>query len=174
MDTADFNVNEYVFYKGVGVCRIEAVENKTFDGERYEDYLKLVPFGSAGSSSYFIPVGAANARLRKPMTEDEVNDAIDRSVSDEIQLTPNTKERRNAIDTILKGGDCTQILSLIKTIYLHTQSCRDNGKKVLVSDENALRAAENLIYPEFSFVLGIAENEVAGYIGQRLGSPANA
>ncbi|MBQ3843211.1 MAG: hypothetical protein II820_11055 [Ruminiclostridium sp.] len=174
MNTADFSVNEYVFYKGVGVCRIEAVENKTFDGERYEDYLKLVPFGSPGTSSYFIPVGAANARLRKPMTQDEVNDAIDRSVSDEIRLTPNTKERRSAIDTILKGGDCTQILSLIKTIDTHTRLCRDSGRKVLVSDENALRTAENMIYPEFSFVLGIQENEVADYIGQRLASPANA
>ena len=46
MNAADFSVNDYVVYKGVGVCRIEAVENKTFDGEKYEDYLKLVPLGS--------------------------------------------------------------------------------------------------------------------------------
>ena len=163
-----------MFYKGVGVCRIEAVENKTFDGEKYDDYLKLVPFGSHGTSSYFIPIGAANARLRKPMTEDEVNDAIDRAADGEIRLDPNTKERRTAIESILRGGDCTQILSLIKTIYLHTESCRSSGRKVLVSDENALRAAENMIYPEFSFVLGIDEKEVADYIGQRTGSPANA
>ena len=174
MNTADFSVNEYVFYKGVGVCRIEAVENKTFDGEKYEDYLKLVPFGSHCTSSYFVPMGAANARIRKPMTEDEINAAIDRSADGEIRLNTNTKERRTAIDTILKGGDCTQILSLIKTIYLHTESCRSSGRKVLVSDENALRAAENMIYPEFSFVLGIDEKEVADYIGHRIGEPANA
>ncbi len=167
MNAADFSVNDYVVYKGVGVCRIEAVENKTFDDVKFEDYFKLVPLGS-GSSSYFIPVGAAGMRLRKPMTEEEVNEAIDNSAGGEISLDPNTKERRNAIESILKEGDCTRIISLIKTIYHHTQSCRSSGRKVLVSDENALRMAENMIYPEFSFVLGIDENEVAGYIGKRL------
>lgn len=173
MNAADFSVNDYVVYKGVGVCRIEAVENKTFDDVKYEDYFKLVPLGS-GSSSYFVPVGAAGMRLRKPMTEDEVNEAIDNSAGGEISLTPNTRERRNAIESILKEGDCTRIISLIKTIYLHTQSCRNNGRKVLVSDENALRMAENMIYPEFSFVLGIDENEVAGYIGRRLENAVDA
>lgn len=167
MNAADFSVNDYVVYKGVGVCRVEAVETKTFDGHSYEDYLKLVPLGTA-TSSYFVPVGNAGARLRKPMTTDEVNAAIDSSGETEITLTPNTKVRRSEIETILKEGDCTHIISLIKSIYLHTENCRSNGRKVLVSDENALRAAESMIYPEFSFVLGIDEREVAGYIGERL------
>ena len=169
MGAAGYAVNDYVIYKGVGVCRIVAVENKTFDDVNYEDYLKLVPI-SSHSSSYFVPVTAATLRLRKPMTADEVNSAIDDSANGEVSLTKNTKERRSEIDTILKEGNCTRIISLIKTIYLHTEFCRTNGKKVLVSDENALRAAENMIYPEFSFVLGIDENEVAGYIGRRLES----
>ncbi len=167
MNAANFSVNDYVVYKGVGVCRIEAVESKSFDGVNTEDYLKLVPL-SSGSSSYFVPVGNAVGRLRKPMTTDEVNAAIDDSENGEIRLTLNTKERRSEIDSILKEGNCTRIISLIKTIYLHTESCRSNGRKVLVSDENALRAAENMIYPEFSFVLGINENEVADYIGDRI------
>lgn len=167
MNAANFTVNDYVVYKGVGVCRVEAVENKTFDGHSYEDYLKLVPIGGA-ASSYFVPVGSAGARVRKPMTADEVNAAIDNSGGAEISLTPNTKVRRSEIDSILREGDCTHIISLIKTIYLHTERCRSNGKKVLVSDENALRTAENMIYPEFSFVLGIDEKEVADYIGTRL------
>lgn len=171
MNAADFSINDYVVYKGVGVCRIEAVENKSFDGVKHEDYLKLVPLGS-GSSSYFVPAAAAVGRLRRPMTEDEVNEAIDNSAGGEISLCLNTKERRSAIETILREGDCTRIITLIKSIYLHTQACRDNGKKVLVSDENALRAAENMIYPEFSFVLGIDEKEVAGYIGRRIESSA--
>ena len=173
MNAAVFSVNDYVVYKGVGVCRIEAVENKTFDGEKYEDYFKLVPLGS-GSSSYFVPAGMADKRLRRPMTEDEVNKAIDNSVSGEISLVANTRERKSAIESILREGDCTTIITLIKSIYHHTQSCRDSGKKVLVSDENALRMAENMIYPEFSFVLGIDEHEVAGYIGKRLENAVDA
>ena len=173
MNASVYSVNDYVVYKGVGVCRIEAVENKTFDGEKYEDYLKLIPVNS-GSSSYYLPMKAAGIKLRKPMTEDEVNTAIDNSAAGRINLVANPKERRSAIETILKEGDCTRIITLIKSIYLHTQSCRSSGKKVLVSDENALRTAENMIYPEFSFVLGIDENEVAGYIGKRLEKAVDA
>lgn len=173
MNESVYSVNDYVVYKGVGVCRVDAVENKTFDGEKYEDYLKLVPI-SSGSSSYYLPMKAVEKKLRKPMTEDEVNTAIDNSAAGRISLNENSKERRSAIDTILREGDCTRIITLIKSIYLHTQSCRSNGKKVLVSDENALKTAENMIYPEFSFVLGIDENEVAGYIGRRLEKAVDA
>lgn len=168
MNAASFSVNDYVIYKGVGVCRIEAIETKSFDdGVSSEDYFKLVPLDS-GSSSYFVPVGNVGSRVRKPMTAEEVNAAIDDSGNGEIKLTHNSKERRSEIDSILKEGDHAKILSLIKSIYLHTESCRNSGRKILVSDENALRAAENLIYPEFSFALGIAESDVAGYIGSRL------
>ena len=173
MDTADFSVNDYVVYKGVGVCRIEAVETKSFDGVTNTEYFRLVPLNSE-SSSYFLPVSVAPMKLRRPMTEREVNKDIDNYAVGVITLDANSKERRNAIDSILREGDCTRIIRLIKTIYLHTQSCRSSGKKVLVSDENALRTAERMIYPEFSFVLGIDEKEVAGYIGKRLEVTARA
>ena len=167
MNSVGFTKDDYVIYKGVGVCRIEALENKSFDGKNYEDYLKLVPIAGS-SSSYFVPVGKAENRIRKPMTRDEVNAAIDLVNENEITLTRDTKQRKFAIENILKSNDCTQIISLIKTIYLHTESCRSSGKKVLVSDENALRAAESMVYPEISFVLGIDETDVPGYIGKRL------
>ncbi len=168
MNATNFSVNDYVIYKGVGVCRIEAIETKSFDdGISSGEYFRLVPLGT-GSSAYFVPVGNTGGRVRKPMTADEVNAAIDDSGNGEITLTHNTKERRSAIDSILKEGDHAKIISLIKSIYLHTESCRSSGRKILVSDENALRAAENMIYPEFSFALGIAESDVAGYIGSRL------
>ena len=168
MNAANFSVNDYVIYKGVGVCRIEAIETKSFDdGISSEDYFKLVPLG-AGSSSYFVPVSRVGGRVRKPMTAEEVNAAIDDSENGNIRLTDNSKARRSEIDSILKEGDHAKIISLIKSIYLHTESCRSSGRKILVSDENALRAAESMIYPEFSFALGIDEREVAGYIGSRL------
>ena len=172
MNAANFSVNDYVIYKGVGICRIAAIETKSFDdGATSADYFRLVPLGS-GSSAYFVPVGSAGGRVRKPMTADEVNAAIDDSGNGEITLTHNAKERRSEIDSILKEGDHAKIISLIKSIYLHTESCRSSGRKILVSDENALRAAENMIYPEFSFALGIDECEVAGYIGSRLSNRA--
>ena len=165
---SDYSVNDHVIYKGVGVCRIEAVENRTFDGIRYEDYLKLVPLGGSGSS-YYVPLGRAGVHIRRPMTSEEVNSAIDRSAQNDVTLSANARERRTMIETILKEGDCTCMISLIKTIYTHTESCRNSGKKVLVSDESALKAAEKMIYPEFSFVLGISESDVPDYIGCRLG-----
>ena len=164
-----FGTNDYVVYKGVGVCRVEAVENKTFDGKTYEDYLKLIPL-SGNASSYFVPVGKASLRVRKPMSPADVDAAIDTARENEITLTKDTKQRKLAIESILKSNDHAQIIALIKTIYLHTVSCRNSGKKVLVSDENALRTAENMIYPEFSFVLGIDETQVPDYIGRRIES----
>ena len=165
----DFFIDDYVVYSGVGVCRVEALEKKSFDGKSFEEYLKIVPLTGA-PSSYFVPVGMAGSRLRKPMTPEEVNRAIDKSQESEITLTKDTRQRKSDIEMILKKNDCPQIIALIRSINLLALSCRKSGKKVLVSDENALRTAQNLVYPEFSFVLGIDEGKVADYIGKRLGS----
>lgn len=163
----NFVIDDYVVYKGVGVCRVEGIEEKSFDGVTSEEYFKLVPVDKGGSS-YFVPKSFASVKLRKPMTREEVDEIIDGSAENDVVLTRDVRERRSTIDSILKSYDYKMILALIKAIYLHTLECRDNGKKVLVSDENAIRNAENIVYPEFSFVLGIAPDEVAGYIVNRL------
>lgn len=160
-----FNIGDYVIYKNTGVCRIDCIENKTFDDVKYEDYFRLIPVGN-DSASYYVPLSMASARIRKPLTKEEIDSAIKSGCAGEITLTRDSRERKSTIDAILKSNDYSKIISLIKTIYNYTASCRDNGKKVLVSDENALRNAESLLYPEFSFVLGIEEAEVKNYIGR--------
>ena len=163
----EFLQNDYVVYKGVGVCRIECIETKSFDGVSSSEYLKLVPLSRNGSS-YYVPMSFAGAKIRKPMTKEEIHSVIDSVPDTEIQLTRDFRQRKSIIEAILKSDDYSKIIALIKTVYLHTVQCRTSGKKVLVSDENTLRMAENIIYPEFSFVLGIAQEEVADYIGKRL------
>ncbi len=162
-----FSIGDYVIYRNAGVCRIDCIENKTFDDVKYEDYFRLVPIGNE-SASYYVPLSMASVRIRKPLTKEEIDVAIKSGCSEEITLTRDSRERKSTIDAILKSNDYSKIIALIKTIYDYTVSCRNSGKKVLVSDENALRNAENLLYPEFSFVLGIEENEVKDYIGRLL------
>ncbi len=78
------------------------------------------------------------------------------------------ERRKERFSEVLSSGDHRLVISMMHTLYLEKQQRAAQGKKQLMADEKALKAAETLIYHEFGFVLGIKENEVAEYIAQRL------
>lgn len=55
-------------------------------------------------------------------------------------------------------------MQIIKTLYLRKQDRLKEGKKVLSSDEQYLRKAEELLYGEMSLALSIPKEEVESYI----------
>ena len=96
----EFLQDDYVVYKGVGVCRIECIETKSFDGVSSSEYLKLVPLSRNGSS-YYVPMSFAGTKIRKPMTKEEIHSVIDSVPDTEILLTRDFRQRKSIIEAIL-------------------------------------------------------------------------
>ena len=76
--------------------------------------------------------------------------------------------RREEYRKILRSGDRHELVKLIKTLWIHQKNCRERKKKLHIADENFLRSAENMLYDEFAYVLGITKDEVLPYIRQHI------
>ena len=64
----------------------------------------------------------------------------------------------------IRTYDCRSLVQIIKTLYLRRQDRIKEGKKVLSSDEQYLRKAEELLYSEMSLALSIPKEDVEQYI----------
>ena len=57
---------------------------------------------------------------------------------------------------------------MVKSLHNRKIKKISDGKKLSSSDENFMKRAENLMYQEFSAVLGINQNDVEKYITDRI------
>lgn len=155
-----------VVYRNVGVCTVEDVETRSFDGENNIEYYKLKPV-SCSSSVYYIPVEKSGEQLRLLFSKDEVDSLIDGTQNETNIWINNSRERRLEFNKILHSNDYKSIIRMAKSLYYQQIEKKKYNKHLSASDEMILTSAENLMFQEFASVLGINISEVRNYIINR-------
>ena len=159
-----FGVNDVVMYGTAGIFRITAVEKRSFSGRTHEYYvLKDV---DSDRNTYYIPTDneAALSRLHPICSKAEVDELISHMNSEELIWIDNDIKRKEEYSRIIKDADKHEMISLIKTLYLRRKELIENDRKMRASDENFLRLAEDMLFGEFAYALGIDRSEVVDYI----------
>lgn len=165
-----FNIGEYVVYGHSGVCRIEEIVSREFDGKKHDYYLlKLVP---DNNSTLFVPCDneALLSNVRRPLTRDEIDGLLTQIDEHNIEWIEDKRERNSFFKAIMQGGDLKQYLRTIKCIYLKKQELMYRNKVLPAADEKILQECERLISNEFGFALGIEADKVSEYIADRINS----
>ncbi|MDO5560349.1 MAG: CarD family transcriptional regulator [Oscillospiraceae bacterium] len=158
---------EYVMYNGLKLCRFDGVFKKKFDGLNEKTYYKLTPSDNE-SSVYYVSQDKIDEKIRKLHTKDEVYSIIDSMPDIEPVWYDNNNERKMAFQSLLKSNDYKSLILIIRSVYIHSKHQSELGKKTSAVDETVMKTAENIIYQEFSHVLGITVSEVKDFISERL------
>ncbi len=166
-----FQIGEVVSYGTMGVCTILDIrmESMSRAGVKKQEYYVLQPT-SAPTCLTYVPTGNAQltAKIRRIMTQEEINAMIDRVQGQCVEWIEDTRQRSDAFQKILSGGISTRLLMLIGCLYLEKKNRAGGGKKFCATDEKILTAAERIVSEEFSFALQIPEKEVSAYIANRM------
>jgi CarD family transcriptional regulator len=162
-----YNIGDYVVYGISGVCRFESIEKRNFEGVGEKEYCKLIPVETKGSA-YYIPTDTLEAKVRRPMTKDEVNAFIDDIPNINTDFEDDTNMRKADCRAVIQSGDFRRMIGMTRALYLFRERQKDKGKKMPMADEKNMHTAENIIYSEFAFVLGIHFEQVESYILNRL------
>ena len=165
-----YKINDCVIYGRSGVCRIEDIESRSFDG-RSGDYYVLKPLGNKNATVY---VPCDNEKLTKlmrpPLSKAEIDELLSGVGEYRTEWIDDKKERPIYFKNIIGGGDIKQILSLMRCIYLKKQELIAKNKSLPIADERLLSDTEKLINEEFAYALGIDCSEVSEYISQKVES----
>lgn len=157
-----------VVYKNVGVCTIEDIEKRNFDGINDIEYYKLKPIAN-NSAMYYVPVQNSDEQIRELFSKDEVNQLIDNMQNENEIWFNNSRERRINFGKILKSDDYKAIIGMIKALYMQKNERQKHNKSLSSSDETLLNSAERLMFQEFAMVLNINQEDMKDYIINRIG-----
>lgn len=159
-----YQVGDFVVYGKSGVCKVEdvaALDTSWNDSKRL--YYTLQPVYH--QEKIFTPVDTANF-IRPVISDVEAKQLI----ADIPAISPEKIEMsdirmwegfyKRCIDT----QECTNLLLMLKTVYLKKKQTEQIGKKFGQIDERFMSMAEDLLYGEFSVVLDMPKDSVKEYV----------
>ncbi|MBQ7006257.1 MAG: CarD family transcriptional regulator [Oscillospiraceae bacterium] len=163
-----FAVNDYVIYGKNGLCQISEIKTVHMANTKNEYYV----LNSVNGNQVTIYVPCCNevlmAKMRYPMTKDEIDCLLLSVKGQEIKWIDNNNERNEYFHSITESENYKDWLLLIGCIYLKKQEKLAAGKHLSSHDENTLKLLEKLIEDEFCYSLQLDKNHVSSYIKEKL------
>ena len=161
-----FQVGDYVVYGNTGICRVEDITFLNMNGNDKQYYV-LVPVDGRSSRS-FLPVDNTKVVIRPVITKDQAMKLIDDIVNVEEINISNDKVREEKYKELARKCDCRSWVSIIKTIYVRKKERVAQGKKVTATDDKYFRLAEDSLYSELGFAIGVDKSGMEEFIRVRL------
>ena len=159
---------DVVLYSTHGACRITDITNKTMAGETAEYYV-LQPVYEQGST-LFLPTGneKLTAKMHRMPSAEEL-EALIGSLPDEPPLwVEDENARRDRYREVIAGGDCRELMRLVRTLHRQRKSRQEHGKHLRLSDERFLKEAKRILHDEFALAFHMDRNEVEAFILSRI------
>ncbi len=162
-----FKIGDVVIYGNTGVCTVTGIGPSELSGaDKDKDYYFLTPYYSPESRIY-TPCDNDKVVMRHIISKKEAEELLD-SINDiETVEISNEKERENIYKTMIRGCNCREIISILKTIYERKKQRLSEGKKITANDEKYFLMAEDKLHGELAVVLGIAKDQVKSYIASK-------
>jgi CarD family transcriptional regulator len=164
-----YDTNELVLYGTEGVCKITGIETKTIDHHR-RDYYVLSPVDSARSTIY-VPMDNQKllGKMRPILTAPEVDQLVHSLPAGNPMWIEDESQRKETYREVLRRGNPSELLQMIKALYLHQKRQQAKGRHLHIADENYFHMAEKLVYEEFAAALQIEQNQVVPYLLAQIG-----
>lgn len=164
-----FRINDVIIYGAQGVCQITGTEEKTVGGVK-KTYYVLKPVSEKGAT-IFAPTDneIVLKKMRRLLSREEIHALIDAMPENDAQWIDNENERKLLYKNILSSGDHLELIKMIKAIYAHKKAREAEGKRLHMSDEYFFKDAEQILYNEFQYVLGLdSKEDLISYIFSRI------
>ena len=156
-------IGEKIVYGGAALMEIIDVREESFS-DIPRKYYVLRELSSSAKSQTFIPVDneKLTALMYPVISKNEAEALLSRVSSIQcLEWHHDNRIRAEKFREIIESGNREEIIALIKTVHEKSRLNKKEGKKNSLSDEKALKKAENLLYSELAEVLGITEAEAA-------------
>lgn len=159
---------DVISYGTTGVCKVEGECEQTVKGQK-KLYIVLKPVHQINSTLY-VPVDNDELKTKfKPLlTGDEIEEIIKEMPEESSLWKESSSERAELYSQVLESGDRKRLAQLVRTLYLRQKHLIEKGRHLHSLDERFFKNAENLLFDEFSAVLGISQDEVFDFIETRL------
>lgn len=156
-----FEQGNHVVCKNSGVCLVDGITTLNMNGiDKDKKYYILKPI-YIRSSTIYIPVDNANATMRRMLSKEEALALISSIPKISFMQIGNEKTLEVNYKKCLMQNNCTELVKLIKTIYIRKTKRVSDGRKITATDSKYLKLAETCLFGELSMALDISKEEAA-------------
>ena len=170
-----FCEGEYVVYGDLGVCRVEGVTQRRFEGlDAAHLYYVLAPVYQGGV--LYIPADIPRICLRAVISAEEANRLIDAipTIEGEAFHSRSAQELSVHYEQALRTHDCADLIRLTASIYAKKQDLASRKTRMGRVDEHFMKKAKDSLNGEFAIALGIPREDVPAYISRRIAAHAKS
>lgn len=161
-----YSIGEFVVNAKHGICKIIDIEMSNLSGKVRQYYI-LVPTEEK-TAKIFLPVDNAENRMRPAMRKEDARKLIEEIKTINEIVIENEKDREKKYKDAINSRDPKRLISIIKAIYVRSQKRMDEGKKCTTIDERYFKMAENHLYSELAFSLGVQKSEITQIIKENM------
>ena len=161
-----FEIGNFVISAANGICEIADTVTMNLSGTDRE-YFLLVPVEEKTAKVY-IPVDAAEKRIRPVLTKDEAWQVIRGIPQVEETWVENEKERERIYKDAIASREPKQLIGITKNLYRRKKERMDAGKKCTAIDERYFKLAENQLFAELAFALGEDKKNIKQIIAEHI------
>ena len=161
-----FSVNEYVIYGSEGVCKVESIGHPDITGlDKSREYYTLSPVYRSGK--IYTPTDSTII-MRKVITKNQAQELIGgiKDISSDLDVPKDAKLANVFYRDMVRSYECPNLIKVIKHVFKKQRECAEAKRNVPAVDMKFFKLAEEMLYSEFGFVLGIDPKEVKGYIAE--------
>lgn len=113
-----------------------------------------------------VSVAHGNETIRMVHSKDEVNQLIQGIPDLELLWIKDDRERNQKFRCMVKQGNCSDLITIVKTIYSYRTLEDFKGTRLNKSDDEVFEIAEKLLNEELGFILDLNPEEIPNYIEQ--------
>jgi CarD family transcriptional regulator len=161
-----FRKNDVIIYASQGVCKVVDIRAESFAGRNGAGILRSGIPSLSATSPHNLPTDNDDEtnHIRRVLSKEEVNRLISAMSAVSVEWTEDHRIRRQHITEILRSADSSQLILLIRTIYARKEKLADEGKRLPHRRNHAMKDAEQMLFEEFAYSLGIEKEDVPDYI----------
>lgn len=159
-----FSVGDYVVYGSEGVCRVESIGHPDIAGlDKLKSYYTLSPVYRTGK--IYTPVDST-IHMRRVISKDRAQELIGgiKEIDCDLDVPKDAKLANVFYRDLVRTYECSKLISVIKYVFSKQREFAATKRNVPAVDMKFFKIAEDMLYNEFAFVLGIEPKEVKGYI----------
>lgn len=155
-----FCVDEYVVYGSEGVCRVESVGRVNIPGlDPSKEYYTLMPVSR--SSRIYTPTDSPII-MRRVISKENAEGLLNsiQNISSALDVPKDAKEAMGYYRSLVRTYECENLIKIIKYVFEKQRSFITIKKNLPAVDFKFLKTAQDMLYGELSFALGVPIRDI--------------
>ncbi|MFQ5721403.1 MAG: CarD family transcriptional regulator [Candidatus Aminicenantales bacterium] len=156
-----FKIGDKIIYPNQGLGIIEDIQEENYYGENFRIYHVRI---LANNTLVLVPsANASEIGIRKPISEDNINEIFEFMRNGQVDVTKNWKGRYKEHLTLMKSGSILDMALVLKSLYYLNLI-----KPLSFREKKMMERAKNLIVTEISEVSSLPASEIERKVLQSL------